>query len=75
MAKMTVARLMEILETCDPEAEVRLAQQPSWPFEYSVGDVEEIGTDEGPVVYIGEGRQLNYLPGEVREALGWTKER
>lgn len=75
MAKMTVAQLMAILEDCDPEAEVRLAHQPAWPFEYSVSAVEEYGTDDGPVVYIAEGSQLGYLPGEVREGLGWQRER
>ena len=39
---MTVQELIEILEDFDGEAEVRLAQQPSWPFEYGIGEVAEV---------------------------------
>ena len=35
---MTVKELMELLEEQDPEAEVRLMEQPNWPFEYSLGN-------------------------------------
>jgi len=34
--KVTVVDLIEELEACDPDAEVRLAQQPAWPFEYAI---------------------------------------
>ena len=64
---MTVAELMELLEQFDPHMEVRLAEQPKWPFEYSIEDV--VGHND--VVYIGEGRQIDYLDGEVSDALGW----
>jgi hypothetical protein len=33
---VTVAELVELLEQYDPGTEVRLMEQPSWPFEYSV---------------------------------------
>ena len=33
---MLVRELIEMLEDCDEHAEVRLAHQPSWPFEYSI---------------------------------------
>lgn len=33
---MKVSELIELLEDCDPEAEVFLMTQPSWPFECSV---------------------------------------
>jgi hypothetical protein len=36
---MTVAQLISELEEYNPDAEVRLAFQPSWPFEYGIGDV------------------------------------
>lgn len=36
---MTVAELMEILESADPEAEVRLAMQPSYPLQHRVRGV------------------------------------
>ena len=53
------------LEGMDPDAEVRLAMQPSWPFEYSVRrivqvsavDDESVPEDERPqLVYLSEGR-------------------
>jgi hypothetical protein len=69
VAKMTVQSLIEILEDMDPEAEVRLAIQPSYPFEHSVGQVEE--DMEKRIVYIAEAGQVGYLPGEIREWLGW----
>ncbi len=36
---MTVKHLVALLLDQDPEAEVRLAHQPNWPFEYSVSNV------------------------------------
>lgn len=33
---MTVDDLREILEDLEGNMEVRIAQQPSWPFEYSI---------------------------------------
>lgn len=36
---MTVAQMIERLQEMDPEAEVRLATQPSWPLEYHVAGV------------------------------------
>jgi hypothetical protein len=115
--------LIELLQDVDPDTEVRLAQQPRWPFEYSVGGVARVrigGPDEGDVVtfeddagvehtgevkqttedgmlveeenggvrhvpfhqligyleltevlYIGEGTQLAYLPGNASRELGW----
>jgi hypothetical protein len=73
--KITVVELIEELEACDPDAEVRIAQQPAWPFEYAIDPanaaVQVQSGDDEPVVYIGEGAQLGYLPGTVREHLGW----
>lgn len=83
---MRVSELIELLQEMPEDAEVRLAQQPSWPFEYSIGTVAAIGVDDGcvdeyedeggddpaePIVYIGEGTQLAYLPGAASRALGW----
>ena len=64
---MTVGELMEILDAYVPHAEVRLSSQPSWPFEYSIGEVVNVGD----YIYIGEGQQIDYLDGEVSDALGW----
>ena len=75
---MTVIELKEALEQMPDEAEVRLAMQPSWPFEYSIMDVVPLEPDEEApadeevkVVYLTEGSQLGYLPGEASEAIGW----
>ena len=76
--KLTVSELIDELEDCDPEAEVRLATQPSWPFEWSLsinepGPAVQIDLDGQPVVYLIEGEQLGYLPGSVAEWLGWSR--
>lgn len=82
---MTVRELINLLEDYDEHAEVRIAHQPRWPFEYSIGDVvacdggddderddeDAAGEDGPPVVYIGEGDQLGYLPGAAARELGW----
>ena len=36
---MTVSELIDLLEDCDPDAEVLLMSQPSWPFEHTVAGV------------------------------------
>jgi hypothetical protein len=72
--RVTVTDLIQHLEGCDPDAEVRLAQQPTWPFEYAIDPTNlavEVDLDDGPVVYLGEGAQLGYLPHTVRQQLGW----
>ncbi|MDX3165840.1 hypothetical protein PV516_18820 [Streptomyces scabiei] len=69
MDEMTVADLIEKLERMNPEAKVRLATQPSYPFEYTIAEVAE--TEDG-TCWITEGEQQGYLDDEVREALGWT---
>lgn len=85
MARMTVAELISQLEDFDGDTEVRLAQQPNWPFEYSISEIVEVAvgdTDEDDedatdepegerVVYIGEGSQLGYLSGNASRELGW----
>lgn len=74
---MTVRELIEELKGMNPEAEVRFASQPSWPFEYSVSGVVGISTDDeddrtdAETVYLVEGSQIGYLPGEVKDEIGW----
>lgn len=46
---MRVAELMELLEGMPEDAEVRLAQQPRWVFEYSIRDALLVGPDARPV--------------------------
>lgn len=79
-------RLTDVADEYGDDVEVRLAIQPSWPFEHSIRDVEVVDpadaeddeeaeaadeNDEPVVVYIAEGRQLGYLPGTASRALGW----
>lgn len=71
---MTVEELICELERLPMDAEVRLAEQPSWPFEYDLsGITEALPADDGngEAVYLVEGSQLGYLPENVREELGW----
>jgi len=64
---MTVEELIQELQYFDRNVEVRIAQQPSWPFEYDLNGAAFI---DGKVWLI-EGNQLGYLPGKVAEDLGW----
>ena len=64
---MTVEELIQELQYMDRNKEIRFASQPSWPFEYDVNGVVE---SDGKV-WLVEGNQLGYLPGEVSEELGW----
>lgn len=79
---MTLRDLIDQLEDAaqsfGDDIEVRLAHQPRWAFEYSIANVVvlertvEDGADPEPaVVYIGEGNQLGYLPGDAAAELGW----
>ena len=83
---MNVQELIESLSDLPPDAEVRLASQPAWPFEFAVSRVTEpfasgdhlSDFDSGPgfdraenVVFLVEGRQLCYLREEVAESIGW----
>jgi hypothetical protein len=72
--RVTVTDLIQHLKAGDPDAEVRLTQQPTWPFEYAIDPTNpavEVDRDDGPVVYLAEGAQLGYLPQVVCEQLGW----
>ena len=68
---MTVEDLICELQQQDRDAEVRLAQQPAWAFEYDLDGVTSANTPDGNIVYIAEGNQLGYLPQEAKEAVGW----
>lgn len=73
--------LQEIEDQVGPEAEVKLAFQPRWPFEHSIEKVELVEfqvmeggelVDEPPTVYIAEGSQLGYLDSTAAKILGWS---
>jgi hypothetical protein len=71
---LTVVQLMEELEGCNPDAEVRLAQQPAWPFASAIDPgnaAVQVELDDTTAVDIGQGEQLGYLPETVRQQLGW----
>jgi hypothetical protein len=63
--QMTVEELITLLEDCDPEAEVRLAHQPTWPLAFELRGVavpddagREGDEDDAPargVVWLVEG--------------------
>lgn len=65
---MTVADLIDILSDFDEDAEVRLAIQPSYPFEHRLDDF--VAEADGKV-YLAEAGQVGYLSGEARAELGW----
>ncbi len=77
---MTVQELMDELECCDLDAEVRFLAQPSWPFEYTIAAVVE-ATDQppdlsgyretpAPRVLLVEGRQACYGDKRLFESTG-----
>jgi hypothetical protein len=74
---MTVRQLIEELEFMNQDAEIRFASQPNWPFEYSIADIVSVDIEnrrtgeEEEVVYLAEGRQIGYLPGEAKNMLMW----
>lgn len=77
---MTVQELIDELECCDGEAEVRFLAQPSWPFEYTIAAVVEAtdqpadlsGYRETPArrVLLVEGRQACYGDKRLFDASG-----
>jgi hypothetical protein len=78
----TVGELIAALDRYDPTTPVRLATQPGYPMEHTLGqvvctpdDAEGDGTPrtDPPVVWLGEGQQVGNLPGLARNALGWSR--
>ncbi|GLY68739.1 hypothetical protein [Amycolatopsis taiwanensis] len=77
----TVGELISALQRYDADTPVRWAHQPSWPMEYTIGQVvcTPDDADNGghppigqPVVWLGQGRRVGYLPGIAGDALGWS---
>ncbi|MDR3287058.1 MAG: hypothetical protein LBT27_06420 [Prevotellaceae bacterium] len=67
---MKVKDLIEKLEDCNPEAEVRLAMQPRWAFEYCIEN-NIVQSEDEECVYLAEDNQIGYLPSEIAGKLGW----
>ena len=75
-----IAELEQIRDEWGDEVEVRMAQQPSWPLEYTLDGVVEVETTSGEpdedghqdgftlTVYLVEGDQIGYLPGAAVQA-------
>lgn len=84
---MTKGELLDILEGLPDDTEIRLAMQPNWSFEYSIGRAEIVNEKDdedweeeaaGPIdeenkqiLYLAEGSQIGYLPGHVKDEIGW----
>lgn len=67
-----IQQLQDMVEAGVPEeTPVKLATQPSYPFQYDVGNIVATELDDGQFVYIGEGLNQEYLPGAASEELGW----
>lgn len=78
----TVGELLAALNRYDPATPIRLAQQPGYPLEYTLGrvactpeDAEGDGTapTDPPVVWIGDGEHVGQLSARAAEALGWSR--
>lgn len=78
----TVGELIAALDRYDPTTPVRLATQPGYPLENLVArvactpdDAEYEGPtrNDPPVVWLGAGEQVGYLPGLAANALGWSR--
>ena len=85
---MTATQLIEELEYAierngNQDVEVLIAQQPKWPFEYTIEQAvmvaDEVDEDEeddrvppkNMKVYLGEGSQIGYLNENASRELGW----
>ena len=62
---MKVGQLKELLEEFDEEQEIFLAEQPGYPFKYSIKGIWM--NDETGEVFFVEGEQLDYLSSEDKE--------
>lgn len=71
-----INHLTSLEKKAGPEAPVRIAVNPSWPFEHHVDNVGMVteATEEGDlesVIYLSDGGQIDYLPSKAKKALGW----
>jgi len=71
---MTASQLIEELKQLQPGTEIRIASQPSWPFEWSIGGLVVTEEGEEAIAYLSEGDQIGYLPQDAAIALGWGEE-
>lgn len=71
--ELTIGQLLELIEGLPDDTPLRLATQPAWPFEFICGEPVVVSTEDGPVVYLPEAKQLGYLSGDVTHELGWGR--
>lgn len=64
---MNVQNLIRMLEDLDPEAEVRLAIQPSYPFEHRLGGVRYRSKNQEAIDDIHEAMRGGELTEEEKE--------
>ena len=62
---MTIKELKEELENFDEDLIVQIAEQPHYPFAYSIQDIKR----EEDIIYIVEGTQKGGLPKELFDQL------
>lgn len=73
---MTLGELRQLLEELatdhdlPDETEIRLATQPTYPLEHTL---DYRGTVFENRIYLAEGSQVGYLPGQVSEDIGWRR--
>ncbi|MGK5496708.1 hypothetical protein [Streptomyces sp. URMC 125] len=68
----TVRQLIRRLRTYDPDAVIRLAVNPDFPFAHFLGDLTEAQDEDGrPAVFLGEAGQQGFLPPYVAQTLTW----
>jgi hypothetical protein len=68
MTISTVGDLLDALEDIGRSTPIRLAIQPSYPFEHVIGDLILV---DNAAVYLSDGGQVDYLRADVRAELGW----
>jgi hypothetical protein len=77
----TVGDAIAALSAYDPATPLRIASQPAYPMEHHLArvvctptDAEGDGTwpTDAPVVWLGVGEQVGYLPALAADALGWS---
>ncbi|MFC3450775.1 hypothetical protein [Amycolatopsis speibonae] len=77
----TVGELIAALDHYDPASPLRLATQPGYPLENLLArvactpgnaDGDSLADTDQPVVWLGAGEQVGYVPAPAADALGWS---
>lgn len=65
---MNVRELKQILDDLDDDTEVRIAHQPSWPFEYSISEVVESSSNDDDIEDVENALKTDLTDDEKEEA-------